>query len=95
MSDPLKKMLDEEQKKLNAKLRYRHLPQPNIKLPSFLPNLIPFAPKNETPAWTKEITAEDSAELNSAINLQKEKQSKLNEVLGQPTQRRGTKRRLK
>ena len=52
-------------------------------------------PKNETPAWTKEITTQDSDKLNAAIEQQKEKQSKLNDVLGQPTQHRGSKRRLK
>ena len=95
MADPLTKILLEEQKKIDAKLQYRSSSQGEIKLPDVLPNLYPFMPKNETPAWTKEITAQDSDKLNAAIEQQKEKQSKLNDVLGQPTQHRGIKRRLK
>ena len=67
MSDPLKKLLEAEQKKIDAKLQYRSSSQGEIKLPDVLPNLYPFMPKNETPAWTKEITAQDADKLNAAI----------------------------
>ena len=53
MTDPLTKMLLEEQKKIDAKLRYRRPLVSDIILPDVLPNLIPFAPKNEKPDWIK------------------------------------------
>jgi|TARA_R110002020_G_scaffold146267_3_gene320834 hypothetical protein len=95
MTDPLKKLLAEEQKKVDAKLRYRSSSQGEVKLPDVLPNLIPFTPQGETPAWTKHIKPEDSVEIEAAKNKQKEKQAKLNGVVGQPSQQRGKKRRLK
>jgi hypothetical protein len=55
MTDPLKKLLAEEQKKIDAKLRYRSSSQGEVKLPDVLPNLIPFTPQGETPAWTKTL----------------------------------------
>ena len=45
MTDPLKKLLAEEQKKIDAKLRYRSSSQGEVKLPDVLPNLIPFTPQ--------------------------------------------------
>ena len=64
MSDPLKKLLEDEQKKIDAKLQYRSSSQGEIKLPDVLPNLYPFMPKTETPTWTNLITAQDSADVN-------------------------------
>mgnify|MGYP006101082307 CR=1 FL=1 len=95
MSDPLKKLLEDEQKKIDAKLQYRSSSQGEIKLPDVLPNLYPFMPKTETPTWTNLITAQDSADVNVATTKEKQKQSKINGVIGQPTQQRGIKRRLK
>lgn len=95
MSDPLKKILAEEQKKVDAKLQYRSASQGEVKLPDVLPNLYPFLPKNEAPTWTNLITAQDSIEIEASKNQQKEKQAKLNGVIGQPSQQRGIKRRLK
>jgi|TARA_A200000159_G_C7299973_1_gene329630 hypothetical protein len=95
MTDPLKKLLAEEQKKIDAKLRYRSSSQGEVKLPDVLPNLIPFTPQGETPAWTQHIKPQDSVEIEAAKNKQKEKQAKLNGVIGQPSQQRGKKRRLK
>ena len=95
MSDPLKKLLEDEQKKIDAKLQYRSSSQGEIKLPDVLPNLYPFMPKTETPTWTNLITAQDSADVNVAATKEKQKQSKINGVIGQPSQQRGIKRRLK
>ena len=95
MTDPLKKLLAEEQKKIDAKLRYRSSSQGEVKLPEVLPNLIPFTPQGETPAWTQNIKPQDSIEIEAAKKKQKEKQAKLNGVVGQPSQQRGKKRRLK
>lgn len=95
MTDPLKKLLAEEQKKIDSKLNYRSASQGEAKLPDVLPNLIPFTPQSEAPAWTNLITAQDSVEIEASKKQQKEKQAKLNGVIGQPSQQRGKKRRLK
>lgn len=98
MTDPLKKMLEEEQKKLDAKLRYRKDSAPDFKLPEKLPDILPNpTPSNSTPNWAKNIKEEDKKKVNKMVAKQKKKESQLHDIVGEPTQWRGRKpkRRLK
>lgn len=98
MTDPLKKMLEEEQKKIDAQLRYRKDSTPDFKLPEKLPDILPNpSPSNSTPNWAKNIKEEDKKKVNKLMKKEKKKAAQLHDVVGEPTQWRGRipKRRLK
>ena len=95
MTDPLTKMLLEEQKKIDAKLRYRRPSVSDITLPDVLPDLIPSAPQNEKPDWIKQIKQSDKSHVKRIMKAQKKQKAKISDIMGEPTQQRGKKRRLK
>lgn len=95
MTDPLTKMLLAEQKKIDAKLRYRRPLISETTLPDILPNLIPSAPQNEKPDWIKLIKQSDKSHVKRIMKAQKKQKAQMHDVIGEPSQQRGKKRRLK
>ena len=98
MTDPLTKMLEAEQKKIDAKLRYRKDSTHDFKLPEKLPDILPNPlPSNSTHTWAKNIKEEDQRNVNKLMEKEKKKAAQLHDVVGEPTQWRGRKpkRRLK